>query len=48
MKYFKDKINLPIFCLPSSSPANAKFSLQDLTNIWSEKIENYIKNKDEN
>lgn len=48
MKYFKDKINLPIFCLPSSSPANAKFSLQDLTNIWSEEIENYIKNKDEN
>ena len=43
IKYFKDKINLPIICLPSSSPANAKFSLQNLTDIWSEKIENYIK-----
>lgn len=38
MKYFKDKINLPIICLPSSSPANAKFSLESLTKIWKEKI----------
>ena len=43
IKYFKDKINLPIICLPSSSPANAKFSLQNLTDIWKEKIEKYIK-----
>lgn len=42
MKYFKDKINIPIICLPSSSPANAKFSLDDLTNIWKENISIYI------
>ena len=38
-KYFKDKITVPVICLPSSSPANAKFSLDDLTKIWREKIE---------
>ncbi len=39
MKYFKDKITkIPIVCLPSSSPANAKFSLDNLTIIW----KNYI------
>lgn len=43
MKYFKDKINIPIICLPSSSPANAKFSLSDLTKIWKENIINYVK-----
>ncbi len=45
MKYFKDKItDIPIICLPSSSPANAKFSLDNLTKIWKEKI--YIKYED--
>ncbi len=39
IKYFKDKITVPVICLPSSSPANAKFSLDDLTKIWREKIE---------
>lgn len=43
MKYFKDKINIPIICLPSSSPANAKFSLIDLTKIWKGNIINYVK-----
>lgn len=39
MKYFKNKITtIPVICLPSSSPANAKFSLDTLTNIWKEKI----------
>ncbi len=37
-KYFKDKINIQVICLPSSSPANAKFSLDMLTNIWSKYI----------
>lgn len=42
MKYFKEKItDIPIICLPSSSPANAKFSLNNLTNIWKEKIKKY-------
>lgn len=43
MKYFKSKINIPIICLPSSSPANAKFSLESLTEIWKEHIINYVK-----
>lgn len=43
MKYFKNKINIPIICLPSSSPANAKFSLESLTEIWKEHIINYVK-----
>ncbi len=41
MKYFKGKFkDITIACLPSSSPANAKFSLQELTNIWSNKFKN--------
>ena len=47
LKFYKDKINIPIICLPSSSPANAKYSLDKLTNIWKIEIEKYIKNKDE-
>ncbi len=38
-KHFKDKITIPVICLPSSSSANAKFSLTMLIDIWS----NYIK-----
>lgn len=41
MKYFKDSFKeIDIICLPSSSPANAKFSLQDLVNIWSSEFKN--------
>lgn len=47
LKFYKNKINIPIICLPSSSPANAKYSLDKLTNIWKIEIEKYIKNKDE-
>lgn len=47
LKFYKDKIKIPIICLPSSSPANAKYSLENLTNIWKSEIEKYIKNKDE-
>ena len=43
LKYYKDKINVPVICLPSSSPANAKYSLDTLTNIWKNEIEKYIK-----
>lgn len=37
-KYFKNTFNIPIICLPSSSPANAKFSLEDLITIWEKEI----------
>lgn len=41
MKYFKDNFKgIDIICLPSSSPANAKFSLQALTNIWKNEFKN--------
>lgn len=34
-KYFKDTFKgIDIICLPSSSPANAKFSLENLINVW--------------
>lgn len=33
-KYFKNKYDVKIFCLPSTSPANAKFSLDDLINDY--------------
>lgn len=42
LKYYKDKVNIPIICLPSSSPANARYSLDNLTNIWKNEIEKYI------
>lgn len=46
-KFFKDKRNnIPIICLPSSSPANAKYSLEELTTIWKKEINQYLK-KDE-
>lgn len=47
INFFKDKINnIPIICLPSSSPANAKYSLEALTTIWKKEINQYLK-KDE-
>ncbi len=33
-KYFDDKINLPVTKLPSSSPANAGYSLEKLIGYW--------------
>lgn len=33
-KYIKDKINRNAVCLPSTSPANAAFSLEKLTEKW--------------
>lgn len=30
LKFFKDKINLPVFCLPSTSPANCKIKDKEL------------------
>lgn len=42
LKFYKDKINIPIICLPSSSPANAKYSLENLTNIWKNQFKEYI------
>lgn len=44
MKHFKNKTtDIPIICLPSSSPANAKFSLESLTEIWKEHIIRLLK-----
>lgn len=34
-KYFDRKNGIEYISLPSSSPANAKFSLEELQNIWS-------------
>lgn len=34
MKFFKDKISLPIFCLPSTSPANAKVKQEELIEAY--------------
>lgn len=34
-QYFDDKINLPVTKLPSSSPANASYSLEKLIDCWS-------------
>lgn len=30
LKFFKDKINLPVFCMPSTSPANCKIKMSEL------------------
>lgn len=35
LKHIGDRHNLPINCLPSTSPANAKFRLDDLVRAWS-------------
>lgn len=34
LKYFRDKYNVELLCLPSTSPANAKFKLEDLINAY--------------
>lgn len=35
-KYIFPKTNIPAFCLPSTSPANARVSLDELIEIWSQ------------
>lgn len=37
-RYLKEKIDIPTVYLPSTSPANASFSLSRLTEIWKENI----------
>ena len=37
-KYLKDKIDIDCFCMPSTSPANAQYSLDDLVSIYKSKI----------
>ena len=36
-KYLKDKIDIDCFCMPSTSPANARYSLDDLVSIYKSK-----------
>jgi len=45
-KYIRDKINRNAICLPSTSPANAGWSINNLIVIW-RIIKNYIGNKNE-
>lgn len=35
LKFFKDKIDLPVFCLPSTSPANCKVKNDELIKEYS-------------
>lgn len=35
LKFFKDKINLPVFCLSSTSPANCKVKNEELLEEYS-------------
>ncbi len=37
-KYHKDFVSIPVEALPSTSPANARFSLEKLVEIWKEKL----------
>ena len=37
-KYYHQKILLPVRALPSTSPANARYSLEKLVQIWSENL----------
>lgn len=45
-KYIRDKINRNAICLPSTSPANAGWSINNLIVFW-RIIKNYIGNKNE-
>ena len=38
IKYIEKETNIKAICLPSTSPANAAWSLEKLTDFWSEKI----------
>lgn len=35
LKFFEDKIDLPVFCLPSTSPANCKVKKEELIKEYS-------------
>lgn len=37
-KYYKNDFNVKVDILPSTSPANARYRLEDLVNIWKEKL----------
>lgn len=37
-KYLKEKIHREAILLPSTSPANAKLTLEDLANLWEKEI----------
>ena len=37
-KYLKEKVHREAILLPSTSPANAKLTLEDLANLWEKKI----------
>lgn len=39
-KYYKNDLGIKVDVLPSSSPANARYSLDKLVSVWSEKIKN--------
>ena len=39
-KYYKNDLGIKIDVLPSSSPANTRYSLDKLVSVWSEKIKN--------
>lgn len=41
LKFFKDKIDLPVICLPSTSPANCKIKTEELIKEY-EIIKKYI------
>lgn len=41
-KYTEPMIHLPAICLPSTSPANAAWSFQRLTEAWQEKLSPYL------
>lgn len=37
-KYLQPSLNIPVICLPSTSPANAAYSLEKLYQIWNNEI----------
>lgn len=37
-KYYKDKLDIKVDVLPSSSPANARYDVDKLAKVWSDKI----------
>ena len=45
-KYIEPKTGIEAVCLPSTSPANAAWSVEKLVNIWSEAIGEALKNSD--
>ncbi len=41
-KYVEKDVDLPVFSVPSTSPANAAWSLERLTEAWSEAVSPYL------